>query len=78
MEDGKELLFDHGAPCFTLSNTADDVMGLVGEWESRGLIAEWKGKFGSFDCLTNEFLEADQVEICIPTARKMQLYHMLV
>ncbi|OWM81045.1 uncharacterized protein LOC116214699 isoform X2 [Punica granatum] len=59
MEDGKELLFDHGAPCFTLSN-ATDVMSLVREWESRGLVAEWKVKFGSFDCLTNNFVDAEQ------------------
>lgn len=71
MEDGKELLFDHAAPCFTLSNAAD-VMGLIGEWESRGLVAEWKGKFGSFDCLTNKFVDAEQVQIYILTRREEQ------
>lgn len=71
MEDGRELLFDHGAPCFTSSNAAD-VMGLIGEWESRGLIAEWKGKFGSFDCLMNKFVDAEQVQIYIVTTREEQ------
>ncbi|KAK4771495.1 hypothetical protein SAY87_032027 [Trapa incisa] len=60
MEDGNVLLFDHGAPCFTLSSLAFDVMSLLGEWESRGLVAEWKGKFGAFDCLTNKFVDAEQ------------------
>ncbi|KAK7848939.1 protoporphyrinogen oxidase 2 [Quercus suber] len=39
-EDGKELVFDHGAPFFTVNNA--EVLGLVREWESRGLVAEWK------------------------------------
>ncbi|KAK8295886.1 hypothetical protein V6Z11_D05G087500 [Gossypium hirsutum] len=39
-EDGRELLFDHGAPYFTVTNL--DVLSVVTEWESRGLVAEWK------------------------------------
>lgn len=30
--DGRELLFDHGAPYFTASNV--DVLGLIRDWES--------------------------------------------
>ncbi|KAI4342435.1 hypothetical protein MLD38_027063 [Melastoma candidum] len=57
--DGKELLFDHGAPFFTVRETAT-LSGLLQEWERKGLIAEWKGKFGSFDCHTRQFLCRDQ------------------
>ncbi|KAJ9183090.1 hypothetical protein P3X46_006999 [Hevea brasiliensis] len=57
-EDGKELLFDHGAPFFSISNT--DVLKLLHEWELKGLVAEWKENFGSFDCLSNKFLDIDQ------------------
>ncbi|KAF9667017.1 hypothetical protein SADUNF_Sadunf16G0289100 [Salix dunnii] len=57
-EDGKELLFDHGAPFFSVSNC--DVLKLVHEWESKGLVAEWKENFGSFDCISKKFLENDQ------------------
>lgn len=58
-EDGKELLFDHGAPFFSVSNC--DVLKLVHEWESKGLVAEWKENFGSFDCISKKFLDNDQV-----------------
>ncbi|KAG5255257.1 renalase [Salix suchowensis] len=57
-EDGKELLFDHGAPFFSVSNC--DVLKLVHEWESKGLVAEWKENFGSFDCISKKFLDNDQ------------------
>ncbi|XP_026417069.1 uncharacterized protein LOC113312534 [Papaver somniferum] len=58
-EDGKELMFDHGAPFFTI--TDNGVMDLVREWEQRGFVAEWKEKFGSFDFATAKFGEADSV-----------------
>ncbi|KAL0328626.1 UNVERIFIED_CONTAM: hypothetical protein Scaly_2295200 [Sesamum calycinum] len=48
-EDGRELLFDHGAPYFTVSADNLEVQSLVNDWESRGLVAEWKEKFGYFD-----------------------------
>lgn len=51
--NGEELFFDHGAPYFTVSQ--GEVMGVVGSWESRGLVAEWKERFGSFDKTTGEF-----------------------
>ncbi|KAF3441124.1 hypothetical protein FNV43_RR15035 [Rhamnella rubrinervis] len=57
-EDGEELFFDHGAPFFTASN--NEVLGLVHEWESRGLVAEWKGNFGSFDCISRKFIHVEQ------------------
>ncbi|KAI3987568.1 hypothetical protein MKX01_021480 [Papaver californicum] len=59
-EDGKELMFDHGAPFFTITDKG--VMDLVREWEQRGFVAEWKEKFGSFDCATAKFGEADKEE----------------
>lgn len=57
-EDGKELLFDHGAPFFSASNS--DVLRLVHEWESKGLVEEWKENFGSFDCISKKFLDIEQ------------------
>uniref|UniRef100_A0A2P2PJY8 Amine oxidase domain-containing protein n=1 Tax=Rhizophora mucronata TaxID=61149 RepID=A0A2P2PJY8_RHIMU len=57
-EDGTELLFDHGAPFFSVSNA--DVLSLVHEWELKGLVAEWKQNFGSFDCLSRKFLALEQ------------------
>ena len=58
-EYGKELVFDHGAPYFTVNNA--EVLGLVRGWESRGLVAEWKQNFGSFDCSSNKFFDMEQV-----------------
>ncbi|POO03210.1 Amine oxidase [Trema orientale] len=60
-DDGKELLFDHGAPFFTASNT--EVLGLVQEWEARGLVAEWKENFGSFDCTSSKFIDIEQDQV---------------
>ncbi|CAK7323933.1 unnamed protein product [Dovyalis caffra] len=57
-EDGKELFFDHGAPFFSVSNT--DVLRVAHEWESKGLVAEWKENFGSFDCISKKFLDIEQ------------------
>lgn len=58
-EDGKEMLFDHGAPFFTVTNS--DVLTLVREWESGGLVAEWKVNFGSFNCVSKIFVNIQQV-----------------
>lgn len=58
-EDGKELLFDHGAPFFSVSNA--QVLSLVREWESRGLVAEWSENFGAFDCISHDFVDIQQV-----------------
>lgn len=57
-EDGKELFFDHGAPAFSVKNT--DVLGLVHEWEARGLVAEWKANFGTFDCIAKKFHDVEK------------------
>ncbi|KAG9439652.1 hypothetical protein H6P81_019817 [Aristolochia fimbriata] len=54
-EDGRELLFDHGAPCFTVKDK--EVKGIVSSWEARGLVAEWKENFGIFDFTNSKFLQ---------------------
>ncbi|XVF87953.1 hypothetical protein PTKIN_Ptkin19aG0010000 [Pterospermum kingtungense] len=59
-EDGKELLFDHGAPYFTVTNP--DVLSVVSEWESRALVAEWKLNFGFFDCISKKFVNTENQE----------------
>lgn len=55
-----ELHFDHGAPFFSISKS--EVLRQVQEWESRGLVAEWKEKFGSFDFQTLRFNSTEQVD----------------
>ncbi|KAL6283274.1 hypothetical protein ACE6H2_014203 [Prunus campanulata] len=57
-EDGMELLFDHGAPFFNANNT--EVLGLVREWEAKGLVACWREKFGCFDRVSNKFVDLEQ------------------
>ena len=52
-------MFDHGAPFFTASNP--QVLSLVQEWETRGLVAEWKENFGSFDSSSSKFIDIEQV-----------------
>ncbi|KFK35544.1 hypothetical protein AALP_AA4G004500 [Arabis alpina] len=59
-EDGKELMFDHGAPFFSVSNNNSDAMALVHDWESKGIVSEWKQVFGSFDFASNKFLSIQQ------------------
>lgn len=59
-EDGKELHFDHGAPFFSVGKS--EVLRLVEEWESRGLVAEWNEKFGFFDFHTHKFKNIEQVD----------------
>ncbi|CAI9088083.1 OLC1v1022319C1 [Oldenlandia corymbosa var. corymbosa] len=57
-EDGREFVFDHGAPYFTASNPG--VLGLVQEWESRGIVASWNEKFGSFDFASKKFVDIEE------------------
>ncbi|XP_074311240.1 uncharacterized protein LOC141647096 [Silene latifolia] len=57
-EEGKNLFFDHGAPYFSVTNPT--VLDVVHEWESRGLAAEWKERFGSYDCFSNKFIDHDE------------------
>ncbi|XP_016700755.1 renalase isoform X1 [Gossypium hirsutum] len=78
-EDGRELLFDHGAPYFTVTNP--DVLSVVTEWESRGLVAEWKSNFGSFDCFTNKIVNTEHqvlVTIIILFVLHFFLLHLMV
>ncbi|XP_058100251.1 uncharacterized protein LOC131245066 isoform X2 [Magnolia sinica] len=56
-DDGKELLFDHGAPFFTVDS--EEVRSLVSAWEARGLVAEWKENFGSFDQISTKFVDLE-------------------
>ncbi|GLJ52462.1 hypothetical protein SUGI_1115890 [Cryptomeria japonica] len=53
-EDGKELCFDHGAPYFTVKDPS--VCDVVDKWEGAGLVAEWKGPFGTFDVDSGKFM----------------------
>lgn len=53
-EDGNELCFDHGAPCFTVKDPG--VRDLVHKWQAAGLVAEWKGPFGTFDAASGQFI----------------------
>lgn len=53
--DGKILLFDHGAQYFTVKDPI--VQGLVDSWEAAGIVADWKGKFGTYDADTKKFTE---------------------
>ncbi|XP_047146911.1 renalase isoform X2 [Vigna umbellata] len=57
-EDGQELHFDHGAPFFSVGKS--EVLRLVEEWVSRGLVAEWNEKFGFFDFHTHKFKNIEQ------------------
>ncbi|KAL2943546.1 Renalase [Bienertia sinuspersici] len=57
-KDGIELFFDHGAPYFTVTNTG--ILDVIHEWESRGLIAEWREKFGIFDCISKSFIDPEE------------------
>ncbi|XP_056866123.1 uncharacterized protein LOC108810165 isoform X1 [Raphanus sativus] len=57
-EDGKELMFDHEAPFFSVTNP--NAISLVHEWESLGFVSQWKQVFGSFDSASNMFLGFQQ------------------
>ncbi|CAA0818538.1 FAD/NAD(P)-binding oxidoreductase family protein [Striga hermonthica] len=59
-EDGKELLFDHGAPYFAVNASNLEVQSLVNDWESRGIVGEWKEKFGSFDFSSKNFVHFEE------------------
>lgn len=63
-EDGKQLLFDHGAPYFTVEHSGE-VIGMVNSWEVRGLVAEWKETFGALDLSTGRFLDIEKVIMII-------------
>ncbi|KAH6795848.1 hypothetical protein C2S51_036834 [Perilla frutescens var. frutescens] len=60
-EDGRELLFDHGAPCFAVNTSNLEMQSLVNNWESRGLVSQWEEKFGSFDCSSRRFVSVEEI-----------------
>ncbi|CAN1841578.1 PSPTO_1126 [Linum perenne] len=51
-EDGKELLFDHGAPFFCATN--NDVLNLVHDWESKGVESKFGVGVGKIEWLDDE------------------------
>ncbi|CAA6657931.1 unnamed protein product [Spirodela intermedia] len=55
--DNGDLLFDHGAPYFSISN--EEVMDAVSSWERMGLVAEWKENFGCFDVNIAKFVDLE-------------------
>lgn len=65
MEDGSELRFDHGAPYFTVTN--GEVARVVGGWEARGIVAEWKATFACFDLATGKFTDFEKVRALNPS-----------
>lgn len=52
--DGKLHYFDHGAQYFTVKDAV--VQRLVDKWEAAGVVAEWKGRFGTYDASTKSFI----------------------
>ncbi|GAB2223833.1 hypothetical protein Droror1_Dr00004575 [Drosera rotundifolia] len=59
-DDGKELFFDHGAPYFTASQP--DILRLVQEWVSKGIVAQWDEVHGTFDSASKKFLDVDKFD----------------
>ncbi|GFQ00310.1 hypothetical protein PHJA_002175000 [Phtheirospermum japonicum] len=59
-EDGRELMFDHGAPYFSVNASNLEVQSIVSDWESKGLVAEWKENFGSFDFSSKKFVTIEE------------------
>lgn len=55
VEDGSELMFDHGAQYFTVKSA--EVQHLVDKWQASGLVADWEGRFGSLDVATGDFVQ---------------------
>jgi predicted NAD/FAD-dependent oxidoreductase len=48
-------MFDHGAQYFTVRKP--EVQKLVERWQMSGLVAEWRGRFGTLDVQTGNFVE---------------------
>lgn len=55
LEDGSEVMFDHGAQYFTIKSL--EVQRLVDQWEASGLVSEWKGVFGTVNVATGTLVE---------------------
>lgn len=60
-DDGKELVFDHGAPFFSAINP--EALHLIHTWEARGIFSEWKEKLETFDCTSRNFINSEKVLI---------------
>ncbi|KAG0576319.1 hypothetical protein KC19_5G071400 [Ceratodon purpureus] len=60
VEDGSELMFDHGAQYFTVKSA--EVQHLVDKWQALGLVADWEGRFGSLNVATGEFVHETAVK----------------
>lgn len=55
--------FDYGSPCIQPQSTV--MRDLMKEWEVAGIVAPWRGRFGSYDCkLRRFFLRPDPLEDC--------------
>ncbi|XP_078437128.1 FAD/NAD(P)-binding oxidoreductase family protein isoform X2 [Wolffia australiana] len=52
-----DLVFDHGAPYFTIAN--EEAMDLVTSWERMGVVAQWNERFGCFDVSTSKFVDLE-------------------
>jgi predicted NAD/FAD-dependent oxidoreductase len=74
MEDGTELRFDHGAPYFTVSN--NEVARVVSGWEARGIVAEWKATFASFDLATGKFTDFEKVRALNPNPCRRFIHYL--
>jgi renalase len=55
LEDGTELLFDHGAQYMTASYAS--VQSFVDRWQVAGLLDIWHAKSGSYNMIEREFSE---------------------
>lgn len=60
VEDGSELMFDHGAQYFTVKTA--EVQQLVDKWQASGIVADWEGRFGTLNVATGEFVEDTDVK----------------
>lgn len=54
--------FDHGTQYITAKDTV--VQKFIEKWEEMGIVAEWKGKFGTYDASSKIFVEDS---VCIFT-----------
>lgn len=55
VEDGSQLLFDHGAQYFTVKTA--EVQQLVDKWVASGIVDDWQGRFGTLSVATGAFVE---------------------
>ena len=48
INNGTQASFDHAAPFFSVSSSSFRA-GTLKDWQARGVVAPWVGKFGTFD-----------------------------